>query len=206
MSPVVTVRERVVMQDSTQNQNSSSNGGLVTLTADAVMLLIGLTAAAFAFVGLIFWFSAYANASPDGAVALSPFLLALLGAFIAGATLIGAVRDGGGGRDLLSWSSRLGLVAAGGFVAVGGIVPEFREAQEGTDWAIFKWVALVAFYGGSSALLLSVVLLIWRLSRVRIALRSGLGSLGMPSFSVPRVTRPRLVVQRGDAEPPIVGE
>jgi hypothetical protein len=157
MAPVVTVRERAIMQDSTQDQNSSSNGGLVTLTADAVMLAVGLTAAAFAFVGLIFWFSAYANASPEGSGALSPFLLALLGAFIAGAALIGAVRDSDGGRDLLSWSSRLGVVAAGGFVAIGGIVPEFREAQEGTDWAIFKWVILAAFYGGSSALLLSVV-------------------------------------------------
>ena len=170
------------------------------------MLLIGLTAAAFAFVGLIFWFSAYANAAPDDAVALSPFLLALLGEFIAGAALIAAVRDSGGGLDLLSWSARLGVVAAGGFVAVGGIVTEFREAQEGTDWAVFKWVVLAAFYGGSSALLLSVVLLIWRLSRVRTALRSGLGSLGMPSFSVPGANRPRPVVQREDAEPPTVGE
>ncbi len=206
MAPVVTVRERANMQDSTQDQSSPSNGGFFTLTADAIMLAVGLTAAAFAFVGLIFWFSAYANAAPDGAVALSPFLLALLGAFIAGASLVGAVRDSGGGRNLLAWSARLGIVAVGGFVAVGGIVPEFKEAQEGTDWAIFKWVILVAFYGGSSALLLSVVLLIWRLSRVRTALSSGLGSIVMPSFSVPRVSRPRLVVQRGDAEPPIVGE
>ena len=69
MAPVVKVRERASMQDSTQDQSSPSNGGFFTLTADAVMLAVGLTAVAFAFVGLIFWFSAYANASPDGAVA-----------------------------------------------------------------------------------------------------------------------------------------
>jgi hypothetical protein len=195
------------MQESTPGTDSPSTsiGGYLALTADFVALLAGLTATAFAFVGLVFWFSTYANASPDEVGALSPYLLALLGAFIAGATLIASLRDADG-QGLLAWAARLGIIAAAGFVTVGGIVPEFRGVQEGTDWAIFKWVALIGFYGGSVALSISVALIFWRLSRVRTELVSVLGNLSMPSLSLPNTTRPRLVIRRGSGEPPIVGE
>ncbi len=195
------------MQDSTQDPKPAPNGGFIILTVDCAMLLVGLAAVGIAYAGLVYWFSSYANGtSASAGAALSPFLLALLGAFVAGATLIGALRDGDGDGGPLSWASRLGFVAAAGFVAVGGIVPEFREAQEGADWAVFKWVALAAFYGGSGAIALSVVLVLWRLSRVRTVLRSGLGGLTIPSFPVPRVSRPRLVVRGEGPNPPIVGE
>jgi|GEM_PF-5219369 hypothetical protein len=195
------------MQESTTGPDSPSTsiGGYLVLTADFVALAASLTATAFAFVGLIFWFSTYANASPDEVGALSPFLLALLGAFIAGAALIASLRDNEG-QGLLAWAARMGIIAAAGFVTVGGVVPEFRGAQEGTDWAIFKWVALAGFYGGSSALTLSAVLVMWRLSRVRTELGSALGNLKMPSLSLPNTARPRLVVRRGSSRLPTVGE
>jgi hypothetical protein len=189
------------MQESTPGPDSPSTsiGGYLALTADLVVLVTGLAAAAFAFVGLIFWFSSYANASPDEVGALSPFLLAMLGAFIAGATLIASLRDANG-KGLLSWAARLGIIAAAGFVTVGGVVPEFRGAQEGTDWAIFKWVSLVGFYGGSSALSLSVVLIIWRLSRVRTELGGVLRSLSLPSLPMSGTSEPPLVIRRGSGE------
>lgn len=195
------------MQESTPGPDSPSTsiGGYLALTADFVALLAGLTATAFAFVGLIFWFSTYANASLDEVGALSPFLLALLGALIAGATLIASLRDATG-QGLLSWATRLGIIATAGFVTVGGVVPEFREVTEGADWAIFKWVALAGFYGGSVALSLSVALVLWRLSRVRTELGPVLSNLKMPSLSLPKTNRPRLVIRRGSGEPPTVGE
>jgi hypothetical protein len=196
------------MQEPTPGTDSPSTsiGGYLALTADFVALLAGLTVIAFAFVGLIFWFSGYANALPEEVGALSPYLLALLGALIAGSALIASLRDDSGSPGLLSWAARLGIIAAAGFVTVGGVVPEFRGVQEGTDWAIFKWVALVGFYGGSVALSISVALLLWRLSRVRTELGPVLGKLSMPSLSLPKTSRPRLVIRRGSGGPPIVGE
>ena len=196
-----------------RDEAASRPPSLAAVAVDVVFTLFALTAAAFAFAGLFFWFSAYANDTPGSGGALSPFLLALIAALVAGAALLGALRERDQEGSSLAWASRFGFVATAGFVVVGGVVPEYRDVREGADWAVFKWVAVIGFYGASAALLLSVSFVMWRLSVIRVALRSGIGS--MPSLSLPslptfdrdiKLNIRKGTTERRTEEPPTVEE